>query len=163
MRAVFIRAPWIAEHGDGVEVLASVDGHPVAARQGRCTVISFHPELSGDTRVHERFLAERRGAARALVGPAIGRRTGERGRIRASICGSLCPMAVIERLDFLGVPTQDPERSRAFYRGVLGLRPRRTRRKWEQWAGDTCFAIWEPERQGMPSCPAGQPVAAALR
>jgi 5'-phosphate synthase pdxT subunit len=58
VRAVFIRAPWIAEHGPGVEVLASVDGHPVAARQDRMTVISFHPELSGDTRVHERFLAE---------------------------------------------------------------------------------------------------------
>ena len=57
VRAVFIRAPWIAEHGPGVEVLASVDGHPVAARQGTMTVISFHPELSGDTRVHERFLA----------------------------------------------------------------------------------------------------------
>ena len=58
-------------------------------------------------------------------------------------------MAVIERLDFLGVPTQDPERSRAFYRGVLGLRPDE-HAEWEQWAGDTCFAIWEPEKQGMP-------------
>lgn len=57
VRAVFIRAPWIAEHGPDVEVLASVDGHPVAARQGTMTVISFHPELSDDTRVHERFLA----------------------------------------------------------------------------------------------------------
>ena len=58
-------------------------------------------------------------------------------------------MAVIERLDFLGVPTQDPERSRAFYRGVLGLRPDE-HAEWEQWAGDTCFVIWEPEKQGMP-------------
>ena len=58
-------------------------------------------------------------------------------------------MAVIERLDFLGVPTQDPERSRGFYRDVLGLRPDE-HAEWEQWAGDTCFAIWEPERQGMP-------------
>jgi catechol 2,3-dioxygenase-like lactoylglutathione lyase family enzyme len=58
-------------------------------------------------------------------------------------------MAVIERLDFLGVPTQDPERSRAFYRGVLGLRPDE-HAAWEQWAGDTCFGIWEPEKQGMP-------------
>jgi pyridoxal 5'-phosphate synthase pdxT subunit len=41
-----------------VEILASVDGHPVAARQGGLTVIAFHPELSGDTRLHERFLAE---------------------------------------------------------------------------------------------------------
>jgi 5'-phosphate synthase pdxT subunit len=58
VRAVFIRAPWIDEHGEGVEILASVDGHPVAARQGGLTVIAFHPELSGDTRLHERFLAQ---------------------------------------------------------------------------------------------------------
>jgi catechol 2,3-dioxygenase-like lactoylglutathione lyase family enzyme len=58
-------------------------------------------------------------------------------------------MPVIERLDFLGVPTQDPERSRAFYRDVLGLRPDE-HAEWEQWAGDTCFGIWEPEQQGMP-------------
>src|SRR4051794_33002098 len=57
-----------------------------------------------------------------------------------------CPMPVIERLDFLGVPTQDPERSRAFYRDVLGLRPDE-HAQWEQWAGDTCFGIWEPEKQ----------------
>lgn len=53
-------------------------------------------------------------------------------------------MAVIERLDFLGVPTQDPERSRAFYRDVLGLRPDE-HAEWEQWAGDTCFA-WQGRR-----------------
>jgi len=57
VRAVFIRAPWIAEHGDDVEVLAAVDGHPVAARQGNCLVISFHPELSGDDRLHAAFVA----------------------------------------------------------------------------------------------------------
>jgi pyridoxal 5'-phosphate synthase pdxT subunit len=57
VHAVFIRAPWIAEHGDGVEILASVDGHPVAARQGRILAISFHPELLGDDRVHAAFLA----------------------------------------------------------------------------------------------------------
>ncbi len=56
LRAVFIRAPWIAEHGAGVEILASVDGHPVAARQGDVTVVSFHPELTGDTRLHAAFL-----------------------------------------------------------------------------------------------------------
>jgi 5'-phosphate synthase pdxT subunit len=55
---VFIRAPWIAEHGDSVEVLASVDGHPVAARQGNLLVISFHPEIAGETRLHELFLRE---------------------------------------------------------------------------------------------------------
>ncbi len=58
VRAVFIRAPWIAEHGDGVEVLASVDGHPVAARQDNLLVISFHPEIAGESRLHELFLRE---------------------------------------------------------------------------------------------------------
>jgi pyridoxal 5'-phosphate synthase pdxT subunit len=58
VRAVFIRAPWLAEHGDAVEVLASVDGHPVAARQDHLLVISFHPEIAGETRLHELFLRE---------------------------------------------------------------------------------------------------------
>jgi 5'-phosphate synthase pdxT subunit len=57
LRAVFIRAPWIEEHGDDVEVLASLDGHPVAVRQGHLMAVAFHPELSGDRRLHERFLA----------------------------------------------------------------------------------------------------------
>jgi pyridoxal 5'-phosphate synthase pdxT subunit len=57
VRAVFIRAPWIAEAGDDVGILAEVDGHPVAAEQGSMLVVSFHPELSGETRLHERFLA----------------------------------------------------------------------------------------------------------
>jgi 5'-phosphate synthase pdxT subunit len=56
MRAVFIRAPWIAEHGPDVEVLAEVDGHPVAAREGNALVVSFHPELSEDDRLHRRLL-----------------------------------------------------------------------------------------------------------
>jgi 5'-phosphate synthase pdxT subunit len=64
IRAVFIRAPWIAEHGPAVEVLASVDGHPVAARQGSLLAISFHPELSDDRRLHAAFLDQVR-AARA--------------------------------------------------------------------------------------------------
>ena len=46
VRAVFIRAPWLAEYGDAVEVLAEVDGHPVAARQDNMLVISFHPEIA---------------------------------------------------------------------------------------------------------------------
>jgi 5'-phosphate synthase pdxT subunit len=67
VRAVFIRAPWIAERGDEVEVLASVDGHPVAARQGNLLVISFHPEIAGETRLHALFLreVEARAGARA--------------------------------------------------------------------------------------------------
>jgi pyridoxal 5'-phosphate synthase pdxT subunit len=64
VRAVFIRAPWIAEHGPDVEILAAVDGHPVAARQGSLLAISFHPELGDDVRLHEAFL-ERVRAARA--------------------------------------------------------------------------------------------------
>ena len=58
VRAVFIRAPWIAEHGEDVEILASVDGHPVAARQGNLLAISFHPEIAGEARLHEMFLRE---------------------------------------------------------------------------------------------------------
>jgi 5'-phosphate synthase pdxT subunit len=57
VRAVFIRAPWVSEHGDDVEVLASVDGHPIAVQQGNLLAISFHPELTGERRLHERFLA----------------------------------------------------------------------------------------------------------
>ena len=56
LRAVFIRAPWIDEHGNGVEVLADVDGHVVAARQDNMLVISFHPEIAGEMRLHELFL-----------------------------------------------------------------------------------------------------------
>lgn len=50
VRAVFIRAPWIAEAGEGIEVLSEVDGHPVAVRQGNVLATSFHPELTGDDR-----------------------------------------------------------------------------------------------------------------
>jgi 5'-phosphate synthase pdxT subunit len=65
VRAVFIRAPWIAEHGDAVEILASVDGHPVAARQRDMLVISFHPEIAGESRVHALFLRDVRDRAAA--------------------------------------------------------------------------------------------------
>jgi pyridoxal 5'-phosphate synthase pdxT subunit len=61
-RAVFIRAPWIEEAGEGVEVLAEVDGHPVLAREGRILVAAFHPELTDDTRIHELFLSQVREA-----------------------------------------------------------------------------------------------------
>ena len=68
MRAIFIRAPWIEEHGEGVEVLASLDGHAVAAREGAMLAVAFHSELSGDDRLHEWLLArvaERSGLPRA--------------------------------------------------------------------------------------------------
>jgi catechol 2,3-dioxygenase-like lactoylglutathione lyase family enzyme len=54
---------------------------------------------------------------------------------------------MITRLDFIGIPSQDADRARSFYRGILGLRPDR-HGDYEQWAGDTCFAIWEPEKMG---------------
>ena len=52
MHAVFIRAPWVEEVGPGVEILASHRDHPVVLRQGNVTLASFHPELSGDDRLH---------------------------------------------------------------------------------------------------------------
>ncbi len=57
LRAVFIRAPWIESHGPGVEVLASLDGHPVAVREGPVLACSFHPELADDSRVHALLMA----------------------------------------------------------------------------------------------------------
>ena len=57
VHAVFIRAPWVSEHGDEVDVLANVDGHPVAVRQGNVVAISFHPELMGESRLHRLVLA----------------------------------------------------------------------------------------------------------
>ena len=53
LRAVFIRAPWVEETGEGVEVLAEIDGHPVAVRQGNVLAVAFHPEIAGETRIHE--------------------------------------------------------------------------------------------------------------
>ena len=60
LRAVFIRAPWVEDHGAAVEVLAEVDGRPVAVRQGNVLAVAFHPELSGDERLHA-WLIERAG------------------------------------------------------------------------------------------------------
>jgi 5'-phosphate synthase pdxT subunit len=74
LRAVFIRAPWVESYGEDVEVLATVDGHPVALRQGRIVACSFHPELTDDSRLHallmamataERAGTEPRGSGRA--------------------------------------------------------------------------------------------------
>lgn len=55
-RAVFIRAPWVEAVGAGVEVLAESGGHPVAVRQGQLLATAFHPEQSGDTRLHRAFV-----------------------------------------------------------------------------------------------------------
>jgi pyridoxal 5'-phosphate synthase pdxT subunit len=57
VHAVFIRAPWVTAHGPAVEVLGTVDDHPVAIRQENLLAVSFHPELSGETRLHELLLA----------------------------------------------------------------------------------------------------------
>jgi 5'-phosphate synthase pdxT subunit len=57
VHAVFIRAPWVEELGDSVRVLARFDGHPVAVRAGNVLAVAFHPELSGETRLHELLLA----------------------------------------------------------------------------------------------------------
>lgn len=58
VRAVFIRAPRVTRTGAGVEVLAAVDGEPVAVRQGSQTALAFHPELSGDWRFHAWFVEQ---------------------------------------------------------------------------------------------------------
>ena len=55
-RAVFIRAPWVERVGPEVKVLASVNQHPVAVRQGAILATSFHPELTGDSRIHKYFV-----------------------------------------------------------------------------------------------------------
>jgi len=52
LHAVFIRAPWVEDAGDGVEVLAEVDGHPVAVRQDNILAVAFHPELTNESRLH---------------------------------------------------------------------------------------------------------------
>jgi 5'-phosphate synthase pdxT subunit len=57
VHAVFIRAPWVADHGPQVQVLARVDGHPVAVRQDNVVAVAFHPELTGETRLHALLLA----------------------------------------------------------------------------------------------------------
>ncbi|MEA2355141.1 MAG: hypothetical protein QOD61_1270, partial [Solirubrobacteraceae bacterium] len=78
-----------------------------------------------------------------IARPAAGRQAiGSRGRV-----GS-----VIGKLDFVAVPSQDSERTRSFYVDTLGLRPDDAAR-FEFWAGETCFGIWEPERLGMPFAP----------
>ncbi len=65
MHAVFIRAPWVAEHGAGVEILGRVEDHPVAVRQGNMLAVSFHPELAADPRLHELLLQLNGSAERA--------------------------------------------------------------------------------------------------
>ena len=56
LRAIFIRAPWVESVSENVTVLAAVDGHPVAIQQNNLLATSFHPELTGDNRVHKYFI-----------------------------------------------------------------------------------------------------------
>jgi pyridoxal 5'-phosphate synthase pdxT subunit len=67
VHAVFIRAPWVTRHGDQVEVLAQIDGHPVAVRERNLVAVAFHPELAGETRLHELLLGQNGQGARAGV------------------------------------------------------------------------------------------------
>jgi 5'-phosphate synthase pdxT subunit len=62
---IFIRAPWIAEHGPEVQILAELEGHPVAAREGRMLAVSFHSELGDDDRLHRWLLRMVQDRARA--------------------------------------------------------------------------------------------------
>ena len=59
---------------------------------------------------------------------------------------------MIEKLDFVGVPTQDVERAKKFYGETLGLR-KDDKSEAEFWVGETCLGVWEPEQQGMPFAP----------
>jgi predicted enzyme related to lactoylglutathione lyase len=56
---------------------------------------------------------------------------------------------MISGVDFIGVPSREPERARVFYQETLGLKPD-AHARYESWAGNTCFGVWEPERVGMP-------------
>ena len=68
IEAIFIRAPWATEPGAEVELLAEVEGHAVAVRQGDVLAVSFHPELNGERRLHG-WLLQRIAARRAAAGP----------------------------------------------------------------------------------------------
>lgn len=59
---------------------------------------------------------------------------------------------MINKLDFVGVASQDADRSRAFYLDTLGLRPD-AKSDYEFWVGETCFGIWEPEKVGQKFAP----------
>jgi len=58
IRAVFIRAPWVEKVSDSVQILASIDNHPVAVRSKTALATSFHPEITGDHRVHRYFIEQ---------------------------------------------------------------------------------------------------------
>jgi pyridoxal 5'-phosphate synthase pdxT subunit len=87
VRAVFIRAPWVESAGPCVEVLATCEGHIVAAREGYVLVTAFHPELTDDTRLHELFIQlirRRQAAVGAPDGAAADCDAGGPGRAAAA-------------------------------------------------------------------------------
>ena len=87
VRAVFIRAPWVESAGPRVEVLATCQGHIVAAREGDVLVTAFHPELTDDTRLHELFMQmirRRQAAAGAPEGATAACDAGGPGRAAAA-------------------------------------------------------------------------------
>lgn len=61
-------------------------------------------------------------------------------------------MGLISKLDFVGISVRDAEAAKTFYIDVLGLKPD-DKAKYDVWAGDTCFSIWEPEKMGVPFAP----------
>jgi pyridoxal 5'-phosphate synthase pdxT subunit len=71
LRAVFIRAPWVEEHGPGIEVLAEIDGHAVAVRDDNLLAVAFHAELTDDSRLHAAFMAMCTGARDAERGARL--------------------------------------------------------------------------------------------
>jgi 5'-phosphate synthase pdxT subunit len=76
LRAVFIRAPWIESYGPGVAVLAELEGHPVAVREGPILATSFHPELTDDSRIHALLMAmATAGREGSVDSPAMGPKT----------------------------------------------------------------------------------------
>jgi 5'-phosphate synthase pdxT subunit len=81
LRAVFIRAPWVEGHGAGVEVLATVDDHPVAVRQGSVLACSFHPELTDDLRIHALLMAMATGSAALASGDGSGVGSPKKGQV----------------------------------------------------------------------------------
>jgi 5'-phosphate synthase pdxT subunit len=68
LHAVFIRAPWVAEHGPSVEAIGELDGHVIAVRSGRVLAVAFHPEIAGETRLHG-WLLEQAGSVLSPKGP----------------------------------------------------------------------------------------------
>ena len=90
VHAVFIRAPWVSRRGNDVQVMATLDDHPVAVRQGNVVAIAFHPELAGERRLHELILGlngDGSEPAMADLGPETGnggRDPGQRPHSRRS-------------------------------------------------------------------------------